>query len=454
MKNCFRLILFVCILCPAISFADYSYYNDLPAHIKSFQTISAHNSQDIFHFVDQQTENKWLITPKLQQTNLKEFYERFFYPWKQHTNYITVDFLRRYIIGESKFYSRNLGYAENFHHHTAPWFKQILHNMNLARFPNEDKPAIAINNAYIRLFPTMDPHYSKQDQVSGGYPFDDFQMSALWAGTPVRILQTSQDHAWAFVVTPSVSGWVAMDQLALVDQKFITLWETSKFAALIVRKTSLTDVHNIYRFDAYLGSIFPYTIASNSKVNILVPVKDIDDYARYTNVILSDDMAQPIPWAPTAKHFALVIQQFLSSDYGWGGVYFYGDCSGTLKSIFTPFGIWLPRNSQAQAHVAKQMLLEKLSPEARQAAILKYGKPFTTLISIKGHIMLYIGQYNGEVMTFQNVWGFVTMSRTGKMGHDVLGSAVLLPLKLSYGKSAMFPQIDGEDLAMTFLNQD
>ncbi len=452
MKSCFRLTLFVFILLPTISFADYSYYQHLPSRVKRLQTISSHTSQDIFRFVNKRTENKRLISADMQKKYMKVFFKRFFYPWKPHMNYMTIDFLRRYVIREMKYYHRNLGYAANFHHHTAAWFAQITKNMNVPRFPNADKRAITIDNTYVRLFPTMTPHYTRIGEVGKGYPFDDFQLSVVWAGTPVRILQKSKDGAWEFVLTPAVSGWVQTNKLAIADQKFVLRWRTSKFAALIARKFSVTDAKSIYRFDAYMGSIFPYEKAAKKMFAINIPVKDVNDQARYVTAYVPGNIIQPMPWLPTAKHFAMAIHQLLGSHYGWGGVYFYGDCSSTLKSIFTPFGIWLPRNSQSQSYIAKRESLAKLDPMARKAAILKYGKPFTTLISIKGHIMLYVGEYKGEIMTFQNVWGFVTMSRTGKWGRDVLGSAVLLPLKLSFGKSAMFPQIDAADLAMTFLN--
>ncbi len=410
-----------------------------------------HTSQNIFRYINKRTENRRLMSNRLQRKYTKTFFSHFFYPWKKHINYVTVDFLRRYVVRESGYFSRHLGYAENYQRHTSDWFKRILKNVNVSKFPNRDQRAIAIENAYIRMFPTMISHFSRQDEASSGYPFDDFQLSVLWAGTPVRILQRSQDGAWEFVMTPSVSGWVKSNTLAKVDNRFVTQWKTSKFVALTIRRFSVIDVHGIYRFDAYMGSLFPYTLAAKSNYVTMVPVRDINGQARYSYVSLPKDIAKPIPWLPTAKNFAFVIRQFLGTHYGWGGVYFYGDCSSSLKSIFTPFGIWLPRNSQAQAHSTKQMPLKKFDPVARKAAILKYGKPFTTLISMKGHIMLYVGKYKGEVMTFQNVWAFATMSRTGKAGRDIIGSAVLLPLKLSFGNSGMFPQIDGENLAMTFL---
>lgn len=35
-------------------------------------------------------------------------------------------------------------------------------------------------------------------------------------------------------------------------------------------------------------------------------------------------------------------------------MYFYNDCTAELKNLFTPFGIWLPRNSGAQAEFIKE----------------------------------------------------------------------------------------------------
>lgn len=449
MKKYFSLLI-LCLCLPTLASADYRYYQNLPLHVSAQSVISIHNTQNIFHFIDSKTENKRLITEAQQLRDYHAFLDRLFSPWRKRLSYLAAEQMRQVALSEKVAYQHALGYGENFHQHRKVWFDEIANNMNLAKFPSHDEKAIAVNNAYIRLFPTMVPHFGANHDAGSGYPFDDFQVSVLWAGTPVRVLHLSKDSAWAFVLTPSVTGWVQVSALASVSNQFMSKWEDAAFVAITKREIAIKDVNGHYRFDAYMGSVFPLVKPAKGGFEILVPVKDGDNNARTVSVVLSNSEAAPMPWAATPLHFATLIHELLGEPYGWGGLYFYGDCSSTMKSLFAPFGIWLPRNSASQAQSSRNVSLSNLNPVERQAAILKQAKPFTTLISVTGHIMLYIGDYHGEPMTFQNLWAFATMSRSGKLGRSIVGRAVLLPLQLSYGKTGMFPQIDGQNLRLTF----
>jgi hypothetical protein len=62
----------------------------------------------------------------------------------------------------------------------------------------------------------------------------------------------------------------------------------------------------------------------------------------------------------------------------------------------------------------------------RSRAIVNRGVPFATLIQFPGHIMLYIGERDGEPLVFHNMWGVQT--RGG--GRAVVGRAVVTSLRL------------------------
>ncbi len=439
------------LLLPIYAFADYNYYSHLPNTVKTLQPIHVGDSQSIDLYLNQKTENNLLISASLQETRTKNYLSQYFSPW-QRMSYGRVAYYRHYENGQINAYRGNLGIGENFQVHRPVWFQRIEANIDIAHFPNSNQDAIAIDNTYVRLFPTIEPHFGATHVAGSGYPLDDFQLSVEWAGTPLHVLHYTQDGAWAFVLTPSVSGWVRTESIATVDDAFISQWHQKQFAALIQRKQGIRDSQWYYRFEGYLGAIFPFIQSTSTGLEILIPVKDINNQAAIKTTTLSHEKAALMPWSATPAHVALLIKQLLGEPYGWGGLYFYGDCSSTLKGLYTPFGIWLPRNSAAQALAYKNISLQTLSPEERRAAILKQGKPWMTLISVTGHVMLYIGESQGEVMTFQNVWAMVTMSRTNQVGRDVIGRAVLMSLKLSYGETGMFPQIDADNLRMTFLN--
>jgi len=115
--------------------------------------------------------------------------------------------------------------------------------------------------------------------------------------------------------------------------------------------------------------------------------------------------------------------------YGWGGMYGQRDCSSTMRDFFAPFGVWLPRNSSKQAQVGKVISFEGMSDKEKLATIKKEGIAFRTLLYRHGHIVLYVGVYNGKVIVFQNMWG-VTTRKDGKAGRFVVGRPVFSTLEI------------------------
>ena len=102
------------------------------------------------------------------------------------------------------------------------------------------------------------------------------------------------------------------------------------------------------------------------------------------------------------------------------------DCSATMKDLFSPFGIWLPRNSMDQAAKGVVFIdLSRLSCKEKEKMIISKGIPYLTLIWLRGHIMLYIGSYKGRAMVFHNLWGIKTKSFLGKEGRKIVGHAAI-----------------------------
>lgn len=70
---------------------------------------------------------------------------------------------------------------------------QITYNMNIAQFANLDynsnNRAIAIDNLHARALPTNDVHFYSNKIAGQGYPFDNLQETAIWAGTPLYVVR-------------------------------------------------------------------------------------------------------------------------------------------------------------------------------------------------------------------------------------------------------------------------
>ncbi len=136
--------------------------------------------------------------------------------------------------------------------------------------------------------------------------------------------------------------------------------------------------------------------------------------------------AFPLPLSSGA--LASLADGMMGRPYAWGGLYQERDCSATVRDLFIPFGLWLPRNSAQQARAGRVISLENLTPEEKEQAVLRQGVPFLTLLWMQGHVMLYIGEFRGRPLVLQNLWGIKTRRWGGGEGRRVVGRVVVTTL--------------------------
>lgn len=429
-----------------------------------------HYSQNISDWIHpgDKDYDRSLMTNEIQQKRLQTFYKHYdgaLSPWNE--SYVkkiielhapdNIQSIERGIIIEftnQNKSAREIGYAENFRPHTQQWIDDITSNINLSQFDSlhfdPRNQGIATTNLQARALPTDDVYFYSYKIAGEGYPFDNLQISALWAGTPVYILGETLDHAWSMVITPDYIGWVKSDGIARVSPSFINTWEQAASHQLIAithTKTPIVDQQGIFRFLAYVGSVYPAQ-TTDKQFKIMIPVINENHTAniRYATLASSDAILMPL--TPTQHHFADLMKTLIGRPYGWGNMYFYNDCSSELKSLFTPFGIWLPRHSSDQVMLGKHVDMTSGTPKERLNYLMENGRRFMTLIYVGNHIVLYIGNYPNPnarhhelmAMTYQAIWGLKPHPATRRA---VIGQSVLLPMLLKYPEDRRLVSIAG-----------
>ncbi len=403
--------------------------------------------------------DKDLLDFETQQRHMALFYEHYIgalSPWnKDHILQIlqqspqnnlktTEQALINNFSNEGK-QANEIGYGENFRPYNKTWIEKIRENIDLAQFDEmlyqAARRGIAVANLQVRALPTADPFFYHYTIAGEGYPFDLLQMSALWVGTPVYVLGETRDHAWVLVATADYVGWVKSDGIAQADEAFIAQWQQAaknKLVAMTRTQTSILDTQGKFLFSAYVGTFFPAskTDSDVSGITIQVPVTDAAGHAIITNALLAEEDGVAMPLRATPHHFSMLMRTLLGRPYGWGGLYFYNDCSAELKNLLTPFGIWLPRHSSQQVSVGRMVDRTAASPAERLAYLVAHGKPFLTIVYIGGHVFLYLGHYPDPqhrdtmiALTYQNLWG---LSPSPAVSRAVIGQSVLFPLLLQY----------------------
>ena len=294
----------------------------------------------------------------------------------------------------------------------VPWSERdaVSANARYSAYPSLADHGIITQNALMRAMPTSRPLYGNPAKAGQGFPFDHYQLTALWVGTPVFVSHSSADGKWLFCETAVCSGWVETKYVAQTDETFMNEWAGASLYA-VTRDNLLLPGGLKLR----IGTLLP----ARGK-NLLLPQRDGSGRALITRTPLPEGLAPfPVPFSP--KAFAAMGNQTMGRPYGWGGAFFERDCSLLLRDLFTPFGVWLPRNSASQLKTGLRDSLSGMPAEAKAAWLAASAKPFRTIIGMPGHVTLYLGQYNGQGVIFNSVWGVRTMNGDGDEGRAVLG---------------------------------
>ncbi|BAP55900.1 NLP/P60 protein [Thioploca ingrica] len=392
--------------------------NKKPYIIRDIRTLP----QDATVYLNPTCSSQALILPENHRALNAEFDRKFFAPWQQlKPNISKAEYLWHF-----SSYSNNLGFGENQKQHSPEWLKQLTTLAHLEDYPNTNRQAITITNTYLRLLPTAKPHFHTENS----YPFDTLQNSAIWANTPLFIAHISQDQSWVLAESPLVEGWIPIEDIAFVDEAFINKWLTNKYVVITQDQVPLYGKNQLFRFKTHIGALFPYVGENATHYDILMATVNNETrqaVIEKTQLLKTVSALKPITVLPI--NLAKMINQLLTQPYGWGGLYEDRDCSSTLHDLFTPFGLWLPRNSATQSRIGELISLENLTPTAKEQKIVNEAIPYLTLLWKPGHIMLYLGTYQDKAIMFHNFWSIRTKNEMGERERTVVGQASITSLQ-------------------------
>ncbi|WP_304737098.1 NlpC/P60 family N-terminal domain-containing protein [uncultured Desulfovibrio sp.] len=422
MKSCIRLLLsvFCLLLFTACSGKQIPTRDgDLPPWMGTVADMR-HFPQDLNFYANAVGPDKPLLDAWEQAAQDARFNRIFFGPWE---------------MGKTSMRKRDVAAifrkARGFKHGTVRWSQRewdaMSRNAHLSAFPSRAQAAISVRNTDLREMPTHEARFSEPTPDPRANPFDYFQYSLLPPGTPVLVAHTSLDGRWHFVECPVAGGWVDAEDVALVDENFRAVWRGSRYAAVLRDKVVLPGTgRNGGDGQANIGTILPLAGENpDGSLRVLTPVKGTDGMAHSAEIILRGGDAAPKPLPLTAGNVARVGNMMMGQRYGWGGMFGDRDCSALTRELFTPFGLWLPRNSGAQARAGVTQSLEGLGAKEKEALILTNGVPFLSLVGMRGHITLYVGKYKGRAALFHNVWGVRVIENGDNDARFILGRAVV-----------------------------
>lgn len=404
---------------------------ELPQIVKKVNDLEAF-PQSISPYVERNELNQ-TVPFEIQ----KHFEENYYRPW----SYAAAPICSQDAQWPLRAFKR--GYGSNLMPVDPDWFVQMENQSNFKEYSTLNQYAVTTKWMNIRAFPTQKPLYKNPALPGDGYPFDLLQNSSVAFNEPIFVSHYSQDKSWAYVFTNNASGWVESDGIAFLSAEKIALVRETSKVFVILDNLPLYDQEN--RFVVY------------SRVGMVLPLFKETDTGYQAFYFQNNGAMSELTIPKEAAHvgFHLINKedmikigtQMLHNTYGWGGMFEERDCSSMIRDMFTPFGIWLPRNSASQARKGEVISFKGLDNTQKIALIKEKAIPFETILYKKGHVLLYAGVYEDTVMVMHNIWGIRTIDKSGKKGRVIVGKAVISTLK--FGEEV--ENFDSDNMLLTSL---
>jgi len=350
--------------------------------------------QDTTPFTSQITT----MTTEEQLDYDRRYNEKFFQPWDAGMVMLSH--------GEKTWqfkYAKEKTYRMNGSRISKNWYKKQIKNSNFGMSDSVSLPAITLKHTNLRLYPSTRGIYYDPHKTGEGFPFDYNQNSSVHINTPIAISHYSVDKKWVYTQTSFASGWIKVTDMAFVTSEVQSQFRNDDYSITVKDNLDLSD-DNGHISLVKMGSIFP--IDPETK-KYLIAKKDAKGYAYLSKVTVNDiDIIAHKPIKFNQHNIAYISKQLVGEPYGWGGKLEARDCSALTRDFFSPFGIYLARNSRQQATNGNEFIsLKGLNAKSKQKTILANAKPFRSMLFVPGHITLYLGERKGEPIILHNYWG-------------------------------------------------
>ncbi|MGM0533442.1 MAG: SH3 domain-containing protein, partial [Campylobacterota bacterium] len=374
--------------------------------------------EDMRTFSQDISDYDFTITPAFLPPRDKAFDKAFFAPWH--------DRQMRYSKKEASWgfmYAKKTMHGSNLKPLLPQWFDNQKQKANMQAYGSLAQKAVTVKNADMRVLPTNKPLFANPDKPGEGYPFDYNQNAGIKINTPLLVSHFSADGAWVLVQTGFALGWTEVENIAFVSDRQAKDFENGPRFVSVQDKVNLYS-DGFFQAGAKLGTLF--SMDADNSLYIFV---------QSNNLMAKKRTVQAKPFA-LVKHPLLfhepniksIIAQLQGEKYGWGEAGFLRDCSAMTRDFFTVFGLYLPRNSAAQARAGRYVSLEDMNAGQKRKLITQKARPLRTLLYMPGHIMLYLKTHEDKIVIFHNFWGIPTRDWRGNEGRFIVGKAAITGL--------------------------
>lgn len=332
----------------------------------------------------------------------------------------------------------------------ASTLDSLVNDMALDAIPAQQtvRYGLVVQRAALRTLPTTLRVFSRH----GDTDIDRFQESAEFPGTPVAIIQSSRDGQWLFVLSPRYAAWMQRQDIATAP-KDVVLGYAAKTPYRVVTGASVRTVFTpeqpaVSQLQLDMGTRVPLLqgLPPAQPVNgqnayaahtLQLPMRKDDGSLQLVPALLqknTDTAADYLPLTP--RQLITQAYKFLGERYGWGHAYDGRDCSGFVSDVYRSMGVQMPRNTGDQARspaLPHRLFTDADNHDVRLKAALQLQ--LGDLVYIPGHVMMVLGQWQGQPWVIHDVGGISYRKPDGSVAEVDLNSVSVTPLlPLLYGK--------------------
>lgn len=286
----------------------------------------------------------------------------------------------------------------------------------------------------------------------GNFRVCELQTSSILMNEPVMILHTSTDREWYFILCSYTMGWIPAESVAICESK--EQWQeirTCEEFLLVTGDKEILEVDNgsekASELVLYMGTkcelvkYEDYDVTDAERLPyecyiIKIPTRNDAGKLCYEYAFVPASRDVHVGYLQyTAVNILEQLFKVNGDRYGWGGMYNARDCSQYALEVYRCFGLYIGRNSATQAAMPTTTYdLVGMSNQERLAVFEQLAPG--ALVYFPGHIMLYLGEDNGEHYVISALGSFVpASSETGEIvsGHTCM--ITTLSTKRASGKT-------------------
>ena len=321
-------------------------------------------------------------------------------------------------------------------------------NLGLGNIPDsvEIQFALVVNRSDMRAYPTDDSYYKTQDTQN----LDRFQENGLFPGDALAVLHASADGEWSFVQSYNYAAWVRSKNIAIGDRQAIFEYKNANRFLIVtgdkIRTSFNPQIPALSELQLDMGIRIPLAERHSGDNNlygqnpytshtVLLPVRGHDGRLEIKPALIARNKDVNLGYIPyTRENITRQAFKFLGERYGWGHSYNARDCTGFVMEIYKTFGIQMPRNTGQQGSGSfgqNTRFTPESSLEEKLEALKKMD--IGDLIYVPGHVLMYIGDVDGQPYVIHDVSVFRYTDENGEYYEGVLNGVSVTPFIPLFG---------------------